>query len=113
MKLIILFIGALLLLLAACSDAKYDAFGNCLADKDVKFYGAFWCPHCTNQKELLENSENTPYIECSLPDQSGQTEVCTNANITSYPTWEFSGGERISGVLTPQQLAEKTGCALS
>src|SRR3989344_2533647 len=107
----IIIIAAFALFLISCSS-QYDSFAQCLSDKDVKFYGAFWCPHCAHQKELFEHSENLPYTECSLPDQSGQTEVCIAANITGYPTWEFSNSERISGVMTVQQLSQKTGCAL-
>ena len=112
MKWTILFISALLLLLAACNGSKYDTFAQCLSDKNVKFYGAFWCPHCAHQKELLDYSEMIPYVECSLADQSGQTEVCIQANITNYPTWEFSFGDRMTGVIAPQELSNKTSCPL-
>lgn len=111
MKKSILFIAIAAVFLAACSS-QYDTFAQCLTDKDAKFYGAFWCPHCAHQKELMEHSKNIPYVECSLPDQSGQTEVCANANVTNYPTWDFANGERLTGVLTVQQLSEKSGCAL-
>ena len=30
---------------------KYDAFARCLSDRGVKMYGAWWCPHCKEQKE--------------------------------------------------------------
>lgn len=111
MKKIIL-IGILAVFLAACASEKYNEFAQCLTDKDVKFYGAFWCPHCARQKELFGSSfDKVNYIECSLPDKSGQTEVCSSANITNYPTWDF-GDERKQGLLTLQQLSQKTGCQL-
>jgi hypothetical protein len=34
-------------------EGKYDLFAQCLKDKDAKFYGAFWCPHCQNQKAMF------------------------------------------------------------
>lgn len=113
MKIISLFLGIVLLFLTACGSSPYDTFAQCLTDKNSTVYGAFWCPHCARQKELFGNSfEKVNYVECSLPDKSGQTEACISANITSYPTWEFSNGERVQGVQTLQQLAQKSSCTL-
>src|SRR3989338_11299699 len=71
----------------------YDDFAKCLKDKGAKFYGAFWCSHCQNQKKLFESSEKyLPYVECSTPDGNGQLEVCKKENIQAYPTWQFSDG---------------------
>jgi len=76
-------------------------------------YGAYWCSHCANQKALFGSSmKYVTYVECSLPDKSGQTEICRRANIESYPTWEFKDGTRLSGEIPLATLAEKTGCTL-
>jgi len=107
------FIAVALLLLAACGPGKYDEFAQCLTDKGATFYGAYWCPHCANQKEMLGSSmKNANYVECSLPNKAGQTQICIDQNITGYPTWEFADGSRTSGVQTLQQLALKTDCKL-
>jgi hypothetical protein len=91
----------------------YDAFAKCIAQTGTKFYGAFWCPHCAAEKTEFGTSEQyLPYIECSLPDESGQTQVCIDAKIQSYPTWQFPDGSRESGTLSLQELSAKTGCAL-
>jgi hypothetical protein len=112
MNKIIALATVLLLVLAGCSG-KYDTLAQCMTEKGTTFYGAFWCPHCTKQKESLGNSmKYINYVECSLPDKSGQTQVCIDANITSYPTWEFPDGTRVTGVLSPEQLSAKSGCAL-
>lgn len=104
---------AALVLLAACSG-KYDEFAKCLTEKDAKFYGAYWCPHCAHQKDMLGSSmEHINYIECSLPEKRGQTQVCIDANVTSYPMWEFADGSRVTGVQQLETLAEKTGCELA
>lgn len=81
-----------------------------LTQNNVKMYGAFWCPHCSDQKEIFGAAafKKVNYIECSLPDRSGQTQVCKDANITSYPTWEFTDGSRLSDVLSLQELKERT-----
>jgi len=92
---------------------KYDDFAKCLTDKDAKFYGAFWCPRCADQKKLFSKSiEFVTYVECSTPDRSAQLQVCVDAGITSYPTWIFEDESRLSGVIPLKQLAEKTGCNL-
>lgn len=104
-----------MLFLAACNptnEGPGDKFAKCLTENGAKMYGAFWCPHCTEQKEAFGTSwEHISYIECSKPDKT-QTEFCTNAVISSYPTWEFADGNREVGKLSFAVLAEKTGCTL-
>lgn len=91
---------------------KYDTLATCLTDKGAKFYGAFWCPHCREQKKIFGNSAKLlPYIECSTADASGQLQVCTDEKIEGYPTWVFADGSRQGGALTPEELASKTGCS--
>ena len=92
---------------------KLDDFAKCLKDNGVKFYGAFWCPHCQQQKTLFANSAKyLPYIECSTPDSNGQLEVCKKENIQAYPTWQFSDDSRQEGELSLKELSEKSGCVL-
>ncbi|HDL75047.1 MAG TPA: hypothetical protein ENH06_01520 [bacterium] len=93
---------------------EYDEFAKCLSNEGVKIYGAYWCPHCKNQKEMFGNSwQYVEYIECSLPGGSGQKQVCKDAKINSYPTWEFKDGERKTGELSFEQLKEKTKCEIN
>ncbi len=95
------------------SSSKYDAFAKCLTANGIKFYGAFWCPHCKDQKSMFGNSiKYAPYIECSTPDGQGQLQLCQNVNITGYPTWIFANGTREEGELSLQELSDKTGCNL-
>ena len=92
---------------------KYDTFAQCLKDNGATFYGAFWCPHCNAQKKMFGSSVKLlPYVECSTPDASGQTQICIEKKITRYPTWEFLDGSRLSGEIPLAQLAEKTACTL-
>ena len=97
------------------SVPKLDNFSKCLTQKGAKMYGAFWCPHCNAQKEAFGSSiQYITYIECSKPDRSGQFDVCTEAGVNGYPTWDFGTGVngQIVGEATFQQLARKTNCAL-
>ncbi len=92
---------------------QYDALAQCLKDKGAVFYGAFWCSHCQAQKKLFGPSQKLlSYVECSTPDGRAQTKVCIDKDITTYPTWEFADGSRLTGNLPLKQLAEKTGCLL-
>lgn len=90
---------------------KYDGFAECLTESGAKMYGAYWCAACIEQKRMFGNSwDRIEYIECSLPNNAGQTQECISEGIQSYPTWEFADGSRLSGVLTEDQLRDKTGC---
>jgi hypothetical protein len=90
-----------------------DAFASCLKDKGATFYGAFWCPHCQNQKAMFGRSARLlPYQECSNPDGQSQNAMCNDKGIESYPTWQFADGSRLTGEIPLETLAEKTGCTL-
>lgn len=92
---------------------KYDEFAQCVTESGAIFYGAYWCPHCKEQKEAFADSMGLiNYVECSLPNNAGQTQVCKDADIESYPTWEFGEGLRQSGFIPLQNIAERTGCEL-
>ncbi len=100
-------------LYAKSAPGKLDDFAICLKDKGAVFYGAFWCPHCQKTKALFGNSAKLlPYTECSTPDAQGQTQICKDKKVESYPTWEFADGTRLGGERTLKELAEKTGCVL-
>lgn len=91
----------------------YTALAQCIKDSGATFYGAFWCPHCNNQKKMFgDASDLLPYVECSTPDQKSQLPVCKEAGVTGYPTWEFPDKTRQTGEVPLAVLAEKTGCAL-
>ena len=111
--LVVVFLLGGLLYWMMLAPGKYDDLAGCLGGKGVTFYGAFWCPHCAEQKQLFGKSAKLlPYVECSTPDGKAQTAICISKKIEGYPTWEFADGSRMSAILTPQQLAEKTGCEL-
>jgi uncharacterized membrane protein/glutaredoxin len=78
-----------------------------LTSTDAKFYGASWCPHCAEQKELFGSSASRlPYIECSAGGPgTRQTSVCNDAGIKSYPTWVING-ERYLGTQSLDALAQ-------
>jgi hypothetical protein len=96
------------------TPGQYDTFAQCIKDKGVTFYGAFWCPHCQEQKASFGKSARLlPYVECSTPDGRGQLSVCGDNKIEGYPTWVFADSSRRSEVLTPEELAQITSCSLN
>lgn len=92
---------------------KYDAFARCLSQKQVKMYGAYWCPHCTDQKDKFSAAfQYVTYIECGIKGQRGQTQECQQAGIKQFPTWVFPDGEKHEGEYSLETLSAKTGCDL-
>jgi len=97
------------------SQHKYDAFARCLSDRGVKMYGAWWCPHCEEQKEKFGASfEYVTFVECGVKgDLHARSQACKDENIQHYPTWQFPPtGERVERVFSLQELSDRTGCSL-
>jgi thiol-disulfide isomerase/thioredoxin len=93
---------------------QYDTLATCIKDSGAKFYGAFWCPHCREQKKIFGNSAKLlPYEECSTPDANGQLPVCKDLKIEGYPTWIFKDGSRESRLMSTQELATRTSCDIT
>ena len=111
-----------LLLLAGCSGSKYskeqlDKLANCLAEKNVKEYGAFWCPNCAKQRKLWGSSydiihDKGVYTECDPRGDNEHSQICIDKKVEKYPTWEFADGTVIVGVQDLEVLAQKAGCSL-
>jgi hypothetical protein len=91
-----------------------DSFAQCLNSKGLRMYGAWWCPHCAEQKESFGHAfQYVKYTECGIEGQShGMNQQCSNVGIQHFPTWQFPDGHREEGVLPLQDLAEKSGCKL-
>ena len=91
--------------------SKYDNLAQCLTQNGTKMFGAYWCPHCLNQKKEFGNAwKYIKYIECSLSGRQAQTKECADEGIESYPTWEFADKIRLTGEIPLEQLAEKSNC---
>lgn len=73
----------------------------------AKKYGAFWCPHCHEQKQLFGKTafDKINYIECDPRGIDPQPETCQQAGVRSYPSWEING-EMYRGTQPLERLAE-------
>ena len=97
-------------------DNKSTAYSRELAiylqEKGAKMYGAFWCSHCEDQKEIFGNGAEIPYVEC-FPDgwERGRelATSCKAVEITGFPTWILPDGTRIEGERELAELAKATG----
>jgi hypothetical protein len=90
-----------------------DGFAKCVTKSGAKMYGAWWCPHCADQKELFGFAfQYVNYVECSAPGQRTENNTCKQAGVKNFPTWQFSDGSREEGTLPLPALAAKTGCKL-
>ncbi|MDQ7820824.1 MAG: vitamin K epoxide reductase family protein [Armatimonadota bacterium] len=92
------------------ADQSYAAgLARHLAATGAKFYGAYWCPHCEDQKRMFgEAAALLPYIECDPRSPQGRPDLCAAAGIRAYPTWDI-GGRRYEGVLSLEDLAALSG----
>jgi len=91
-----------------------DGFAKCLKSKGAQMYGAWWCPHCADQKEEFGYAfQYVNYVECGEEGKPHtENAQCKQAGIKNFPTWQFADGSRTEGVLPLAQLGEKTGCKL-
>jgi hypothetical protein len=112
--------GGVLILLAGAfiggqyyRNHKYDSFAKCLATKQAKMYGLYWCPHCLEQKEMFGDAFHyVPYVECAIKGSSEEAAVCKIAGVKFFPSWQFGAEPPKEGVLSLEALSDKTGCSL-
>jgi hypothetical protein len=111
--------GIILLLLLAYAGGwyyknhKYDDFAKCLAAKQTKMYGLFWCPHCAEQKEMFGRAfRYVPYVECADRKTRALMPVCAAAGVKLFPSWQFGSNPPKEGVFPLEELSDKTGCSL-
>jgi hypothetical protein len=92
---------------------KYDSFANCLARKQAKMYGLYWCPHCIEQKQMFGDAFHyVPYVECAIKDSREEATECKVAGVKLFPSWQFGTEPPREGVLSLEALSDKTGCSL-
>jgi hypothetical protein len=92
---------------------RYEGFAKCLAAKQTKMYGLYWCPHCAEQKEMFGKAfQYVPYVECAIKGSNQLTPACTAAGVKLFPSWQFGAGQPVEGVEPMQELSDKTGCSL-
>lgn len=82
-----------------------------LTEKGMVFYGAFWCPHCSRQKEIFgaQAFNILEYQECA-PKGYGFKGVCKD--VDGYPSFRSKGFRKaidFSGERPLSYFAEQVG----
>jgi len=120
-KRLLLYAGILILLAGAFiagryyRNHRYDSFAKCLASKQAKMYGLYWCPHCVDQKRMFGDAFHyVPYVECAVgaPGSGQMQPVCQAAGVKLFPSWQFGAAPPKEGVLSLEELSARTGCSL-
>jgi len=93
---------------------KYDSFAKCLATRNAKMYGLYWCPHCADQKREFGSAFHyVTYVECASENNPHElTAECKAAGVKLFPSWQFGSDPPKEGVLSLQELSQKSGCSL-
>lgn len=85
----------------------------------AKMYGAYWCPHCHDQKELFGQEAATvfEYVECADDAPNSQAQSCraiapkiqeATGQQFGFPTWEINGKFYV-GTQSLEDLATASG----
>jgi uncharacterized membrane protein/glutaredoxin len=83
-----------------------EALARHLRESGAVMYGAYWCPHCAEQKALFgDAAKELPYVECDPGGVNPRPDLCERAGVKSFPTWVL-GSERREGVQSLEALAE-------
>jgi uncharacterized membrane protein len=94
---------------AAATSANHEALARYLAVTGARFYGAYWCPACREQKALFgDAADELPYVECDPRGVGARPDQCAQAGVRAYPTWVIDG-RRHEGVASPETLARLSG----
>ncbi|KAK9819923.1 hypothetical protein WJX72_003961 [[Myrmecia] bisecta] len=98
---------------ATASSSRSVQLAQRLRDAGARMYGAFWCSHCHDQKELFGKDAMAafPYVEC-YPDGYYRgvklAQPCLDAKIQAFPVW-IIGGQQYEG----EQSFDKLEAALA
>ncbi|MGC9528022.1 MAG: vitamin K epoxide reductase family protein [Limnospira sp.] len=78
-----------------------------LKEMGIQTYGAYWCPHCYEQKQLFGRQAFSllDYVECDPNGNQARPQLCRKAGIKAYPSWEIDG-EIYPGRLALKELAK-------
>ncbi len=95
--------------ISTVSGTAENSLAEHLTEVGAVKYGAYWCPHCFDQKLLFgkEAFDKVNYIECGADGKDAQPEACSSAGIRSFPTWIIDG-KVYEGTQTLDKLAEIT-----
>ena len=97
-------------IITTSSSPQKVKFAKFLRENNIVMYGAYWCPHCHDQKQLFgrEAVKELKVVECAKDGQDNQYKLCKTKGIEGFPSWEING-EIYSGTSDLNDLAIMTG----
>lgn len=95
----------------AIALAKYLQSANGGSGAATTMYGAYWCPHCSRQKELfgIEAFKYVNYVECDSKGYRSQYATCLENGVDGYPYWKFANGKSQGGEMELVDIAKISG----
>ena len=94
---------------ASSKDTWQAGLAKHLTEVKATMYGAYWCPHCMEQKELFgEAFKYINYVECDPMGRRANPALCHEKGIKVYPTWEIKGNF-YQGVRSLEELFKLSG----
>jgi glutaredoxin len=91
---------------SSAGSGSEAALARHLRESGAVMYGAYWCPHCQEQKALFgDAARDLPYVECDPNGVNGRPDLCEKAGVKAFPTWTI-GGQRREGVQSLGALAD-------
>eukprot|EP01018_Ginkgo_biloba_P038669 Gb_11132 [translate_table: standard] len=99
------------------SSPRAISLAEHLRSVGAKLYGAFWCSHCFEQKQMFghEAMDILDYVECYPNGYRKGVKIakaCEDANIQGFPTWIVKG-QVLSGEQVFDELARISGFDLT
>ncbi|MFP4297590.1 MAG: hypothetical protein ACLFT0_07005 [Spirulinaceae cyanobacterium] len=76
----------------------------------AKVYGTYWCGACKYQRDLFGQAAVTQIqeIECDPRGKNAQPNLCRQAGVRAYPTWQING-QNYQGARSLAELAQLSG----
>lgn len=86
------------------------ALANHLNQVGARMYATYWCGYCRRQQEMFgpEAVQRLTIIECDPRGQNAQPQLCRQAGVSGFPTWEING-RQYPGMYPLERLAELSG----
>jgi len=90
-------------------NAYIEKLAKFMTGKGMVLYGAYWCPHCQDQKAMFGDAlKYIDYVECDAGGPNANPDECVAQGIEGYPTWVYQG-KKYSGTKSLSDLAKIVG----
>lgn len=85
------------------------ALANHLQQNGATMYGAYWCGYCNRQEQMFGDAvSRLNIVECDPRGENARPELCREAGVVSFPTWEING-QLYRGLRPLDELADLSG----